>query len=346
MSNNHLFIEKLEAQDIVKCIYLVRSASKGNTAKGDAYWSLKLADNTGQIDSKIWAPLANQFDALKGGDFISIEAGVQSYKDTLQLVINSARVLDKDEIEKLDLALYTIASPIPKEDLKKELDSLIKENISYKPWAKFIDYMMKDERIAPYFDTAPAAKAMHHAYLHGLLEHTLGVAKVCVTMANLYPQVDKELLIVGALFHDIGKIEEMSGVLSTEYTHVGKLLGHTIICLGIMEEYLKKAEVPEHLGMHLKHLIISHHGLPEYGAVKMPATTEAWLLHYADNIDAKANRYFQIKRNEEEIVQWHPSAGFNQQFAIVERTPTNEVKEKKSTKKEENKQLSLDELPF
>ncbi len=345
MSYNHLFLDKLEAQDIVKCIYLVRSANKANTAKGDVYWALKLADNTGQIDAKIWSPLASSLE-IKGGDFISIEGGAQSYKDSLQMVVNSARILEKEEVENLDLSLYILASPIPLEEMKEELEKLVKKNIHYKPWGKFINYMMKDSRIAPYFETAPAAKAMHHAYLHGLLEHTLGVTKTAIALADLYPQVDKELLIVGGLFHDIGKIEEMSGVLSTEYTNAGKLLGHTIICLGIMEEYLKKAEVPEHLSIHLKHLIISHHGMPEFGAAKVPSTTEAWLLHYADNIDAKANRYFQIKRNEEEIIQWHPNAGFNQQFAIVEKTPQEEIKVNKKANKEDNRQLSLDEMPF
>ncbi len=346
MAYNHLYIDKLEAQDIIKCIYLVRSANKANTAKGDVYWSLKLADNTGQIDAKIWSPLANSLE-IKGGDFISVEGGAQSYKDSLQMVVNSARILTNAEVQDLDLSLYILASPIPLDEMKEDLEKLVKKNIKYKPWGKFINYMMKDERIAPYFESAPAAKAMHHAYLHGLLEHTLGVTKTCVALADLYPQVDKEILIVGALFHDIGKIEEMSGVLSTEYTHVGKLLGHTIICLGIMEEYLKKADVPEYLATHLKHLIISHHGMPEFGAVKAPLTTEAWLLHYADNIDAKANRYFQIKRNEEEIVQWHPNAGFNQQFAIIERTPQEEKKVKEKTKKESVEQGSLlEELPF
>jgi 3'-5' exoribonuclease len=138
--------------------------------------------------------------------------------------------------------------------------------------------------------SAPGAKSIHHAYAGGLLEHTLAIMRICRAMAGLYPQVDKEILLVGALCHDLGKAFELSHGISREYTDAGRLLGHIQIGLEVLETFLRKVkDLPEDLAMHLKHLVISHHGELEFGSPCRPQTVEAFILHYADNMDSKIN---------------------------------------------------------
>ena len=158
---------------------------------------------------------------------------------------------------------------------------------AHAPWKLFVRSVLEDERVRLRLPAAPAAKSVHHAYVGGLLEHMLSVAGLCLRMADHYPELDRQMLCAGALLHDIGKLEEMSGGLVNEYTDAGRFLGHIAQGLIMMEPHLAASGLEPALALHFRHLIASHHGEPEYGSPRQPATAEAFALHYADNIDAK-----------------------------------------------------------
>lgn len=341
----HTYLKDVGNGDTFKGVYLLKSVQQGVTQKGDLFWSIKLADASTQLDCKIWSPLAQEIKEMTTGSFVSIEAKAQTYRDNVQLVLNSFRTLEEDEVQALDLGHYIPTSPYPLEDMRAELNAIIKKNIVYKPWKNFIKYVLNDERIAPYFYTAPGAKSVHHAYLHGLLEHTLGVVKNCLALCGLYPKLDKQILIVTALFHDIGKIVELSGPLATEYTHSGKLIGHIVLGLEMVDPYFKKAKVDPHLILHYKHLILSHHGELEFGSPKTPATAEAFILHYADNIDAKMAQVFQAipEESTEDDMTWAPWNNLlGRQLCRVNSTPKQKNTDKENTqKRKQEEQCSL-----
>ncbi len=311
----HIYLKDINNGDDVKGIYFIKSAQQGTTQRGDPFYSLKIADSSMQTDCKIWAPLSTVFKEIPTNTFASIEAKAQTFKDNIQLSIREFRVLDEEEIKNLDLSHFIATSPRSKQEMMEELQNIIDEHLVYKPWKKFVNYVLNDDRVGPYFYDAPGAKSIHHAYLHGLLEHTLGVCKNCIAISSLYPEIDKQILIVAALFHDVGKIEELSGALGTEYTDIGKLVGHISLGIEILEPYFEKSKLDRHLVLHLKHLILSHHGELEYGSPKVPVTAEAFILHYADNIDAKIAQIFQALPNVNETNEAQEEKKENQEMA-------------------------------
>lgn len=165
--------------------------------------------------------------------------------------------------------------------------ALCKKELSHASWSKLVRLAFKDPEIQSRFCSIPAAKGVHHAYVGGLLEHTLSVAGMAMRAADHYPQLDRQILLMGAVFHDMGKIWEFSGGLVNDYTDDGRLLGHMELVLEFLGPLLEKAGVEVALARHLKHLILSHHGQPEFGAARLPQTAEALALHYVDNLDAK-----------------------------------------------------------
>ncbi len=190
----------------------------------------------------------------------------------------------------LDMKEYVPAAEEQPEVMLARLEELCRQNLHYPPWRKFVKRVLEDPAVRSRLLTAPGAKAMHHAYLGGLLEHTLGVVGLCLKFCDQYPQLDREVLLAAACFHDLGKAWELSGGLANDYTDVGRLVGHIQIGLEILEPHLRAARLPEELVVHFKHLILSHHGQHEYGSPKTPMTAEAFALHYADNMDAKMNQ--------------------------------------------------------
>ncbi len=345
----HCDLKNVENGDNLKGFYLVKSVQQGMASNNKPFWSIKLGDASGQLDCKIWSPLAEQFKEIPTGSFASIESRAQLYRDNIQLTINEFRLLEQEEVNALDLSNYVATSPYPQDEMLDELYKIIKKHITYAPWKKFVKLVMADEHVEPYFASAPGAKSVHHAYLNGLLEHTLFVCKNCLSICANYPQLDKQVLLVAALFHDVGKIQELSGALATEYTNRGKLIGHISIGMELFDKYLEKAKIDEHLALHFKHLILSHHGELEYGSPKTPATAEAFILHYADNIDAKIAQIFAVLSKEEAEVKedkmaWSPWNNYlNRQLCRVAPTPDKKEAEEKDEVKEKSEleQLSL-----
>lgn len=288
MTNEKKSVSDFSEDQTVSGIFVI-SQAQSKKAKNGPYWHLTLTSRTGSIEARIWHPQSQNYESLQADQFVEVNGREETYNGVRQLRINSMVVIDPAE-RGLDMADFVPSSAVPPARLLEELESFLHAELTYKPWASLCKSILRDETIRTALLSAPGAKTIHHAYAGGLLEHTLAIMRICRALSELYPQVDKEILLVGALCHDLGKAFELSHGVSREYTDAGRLLGHIQIGLELLEPFLRKAkDLPEGLAMHLKHIIVAHHGELAFGSPCVPQTMEAFVLHYADNLDSKIN---------------------------------------------------------
>jgi 3'-5' exoribonuclease len=299
------YIEELKENEHIIGHYLCRQKQFQKTRAGKPYLSLKLTDKTGQIDAKAWE-LSEDIEDFEEGDFVEIYGVVQLYQNDLQLKLAKIRRSLEGE--------YDAADYIPCTDkdiaaMYAQLTELI-HSVGQPQLKRLLTLLLVDDQPAVnLFKTHTAAKSLHHNYLGGLLEHTLSVSQLCVLLAAHYENADRDLLLSSALLHDIGKIYELSKLPMNDYTDDGQMLGHIII--GVEMVTAAAARIPgfpgELLSL-LKHSIVSHHGEFEFGSPKLPCTIEAFILHCADNLDAKLNAYEDTIRHSRAPGPW---AGHN-----------------------------------
>lgn len=312
----------IAANDEVYDIFLISSASMLQARNGP-FWRLELRDATGSMEAKIWSPLSQAYPDLAAGQIVHVEAKTSLYRERVEMSIERLRVLSETEQARLDLSQFLPASERPAEEMLNELEVLCKDVFVHKPWRKFVLSVLRDEAIRPRLLVAPAAKAMHHAFVGGLVEHMLSVTQLCQKLADQYPELDRQVLTAGAVFHDIGKVWELTGGLANDYTDEGRLLGHIHMGLEHISPHLQKSGLEPALALHFKHLMLSHHGEYEFGSPKRPKTTEAMILHYADNIDAKmAQMRALFAAVPDDTTAWSPYQPTLQRFVYQpERTP-------------------------
>ena len=267
-------------------LFAVSQAVQGQSRNGP-YWRLTLADASGALEAKIGHPLSAAFNAIPVGTLVWAEGRAGLYRDQVQLSVEQLRLLTPEECAAVDQAALLPASPYPLDDMLDQLTNLCKAEFVYPAWRKLALGFLHHADLRARFRVCPAAKSVHHAYVGGLLEHTLGVFTLCRRIADQYPELDRQTLLAGALFHDVGKIREFSGGVANDYTTEGRLLGHLMLGLEMLSPLLAKSGLDAALQEHFKHLVLSHHGTLEFGAVRLPQTPEALALHYADNLDAK-----------------------------------------------------------
>jgi 3'-5' exoribonuclease len=251
---------------------------------GEPYLALTLGDRTGQLEAKMWDNVEEVLNGFEQDDFLKVKGLVNKYKNRFQLTIHKLRKLGDGEIE--------FADYLPK--TTKNIDELWQTLSDFvasfqNPHLKaLVQAFMADPEIAAAYRNAPAAKTLHHAYIGGLLDHVVSLFRSCDLVSRNYPQINRDLLLTGAFFHDIGKIHELAYNRSFSYTTRGQLLGHMIIELEMLQAKLALfPDFPAELKTLIEHLIISHHGEYEFGSPKLPMFPEALLLHYMDDLDSK-----------------------------------------------------------
>lgn len=282
-----IYVKEIKQGETARGIFAIVEASCAVTRKNDPYWKLLLGDRTGRIGAVIWAPASCQHQEIPIGALVAAEGQAELYNERLQLNIRRLELLDQD-VQGYDV--LTEFMPVGKEDpaaLYKELRQLCRKEFKHKPLLDLVEAIFGDASLRECILLAPAAKSVHQAYAGGLLEHTLNVARICLCLSDLYPELDRQILLAGAILHDLGKIREYSTGVIIDYTQSGHLLGHTFLGLEALEPFLAASPLEEGLKEHLRHLILSHHGEYEFGAAKLPQTAEAFALHHADNLDAK-----------------------------------------------------------
>lgn len=283
-----LYIRDIKENMSVKGIFLVRTAETKPTRTGQIYWAITLCDATGSIEAKVWNPEKDGKKTLpKEGSFLEItNACCRPYNGIRQIILEDFRILEESQREGIENSWFQAKSALPVEEMWSSVQSLVQQELTYPGWRHFLEDVF-DRETEEKFLRAPAAISVHHAYLGGLLEHSLSVLRLAMHFADHYPVLDRQTLFCGALVHDLGKIREYNFDLDIRESDEGSLMGHLVLGVMMIEPALKRSSLPDSLQLHLRHLILSHHGQREYGACVLPKTREAYILHYADNLDAK-----------------------------------------------------------
>ena len=283
----NLFIKEIRDGRNIEGLFLIKNVSRAETRTGSPYLMLNLMDRTGEMAGRVWDDADRWMAECRPGGVVLLKGQAQAYKGVLQLKINMLKAVDDSN---LDMTLFVPSAPYEIKSMTAEVMKLVK-TVKNPHLQQLLLLFFKDSGFLKKFKKAPAAKSMHHAYMGGLLEHTLAVTRLADKVSDLYPDVDRSILIAGALLHDIGKIEEFGiDAFPFDYTDKGRLVGHLVIGVDMIQENIRKLpDFPEELGVRLKHLILSHHGRHEFGSPALPMTREAFILNFLDDLDAKIN---------------------------------------------------------
>jgi len=281
-----IFVEQIRERDWVDSPFLVRDKIMAMAKNGKPYMTLKLMDRTGEVEGRVWDRVDEFADLFGKDDFIRVQGKTSIYMGKMQLIVQDLSRLDEQSV---DLSDFLPVADRSADELLGELRSII-DGLSDPHLKGLMEAFWNDEPFRRSYSMAPAAKAMHHVYLGGLLEHSLSVAGLADDISRRYPGIHRDLLISGALLHDIGKVAELCYQRSFDYTDEGKLLGHIVMGVEMITEKINiLRDFPPELAIQLKHLLLSHHGQYEYGSPKRPKTMEAVILNFLDDLDSKIN---------------------------------------------------------
>ena len=294
--------------EVVTSFFCLASLSvRERKGGGGQYLALMLADKTGQLEARMWEEFAEVLHSCREGCYVKAQGQISKYNGKFQITLTRMRSATGDEVEAAD---FVPASRFDAAEMDRELRGYVAAFRN--EWLrKLVLRFLDDPEIGPAFREAPAAKKLHHAWLNGLLEHVLHLVRVCLAVAPLYPEVDPDLLVVGAILHDIGKVRELRWNSAFEYTLEGQLVGHISIGQRLLSEQIAAMDAeareaaartdgmpaavfPEPLRLLLEHMLLAHHGKLEFGSPKLPMTPEALLLSALDDLEAK----FQTVRGE------------------------------------------------
>ena len=279
------YINTLEEGNNISNVYMVKQVNLATTKAGKEYLNVILQDKTGMLGAKVWEPNDPGIEDFDSLDYVEVTGEITSFNGQLQMNIRRARKVEMTEINEAE---YLPCTEKDIDQMMGEVDSII-DSIETDDYKKLLtSIFVEDKRFAAAFMKSSAAKAMHHAFVGGLLEHTLNVAKICEGYCKLYPEINRDLLITAALCHDIGKVVELSPFPQNDYTDAGQLIGHIVIGTEMVKEKASKIEGFSPIRLkELMHCILAHHGSLEYGSPKQPSIIEALALNMADDTDAK-----------------------------------------------------------
>ena len=285
---NQTELNTLNKNDKIDHFLLLRRLDLRSTRSGSEFLSTELGDKTASLNANIWEGFFEIASKGSVGDVVKVAGTLEEYQGTLQIRVSSIRLAKpEDDVSPKDFL------PKSKRNLKEmqdEFNKRINAN-SNKFLKKLLKQIFNDDTFER-FCTVPAGKAWHHAYIHGLIEHTLEIIKICELVCEFHPELNKDLLVAGAMLHDLGKIEELSYDSAFEYTDKGKLIGHIVIASNLVRDEVKKISgFPQELENNLIHLILSHQGKLEHASPVVPKTAEAIALYQADELSAKVNAY-------------------------------------------------------
>lgn len=283
------YINQLGDHESVDEVFLVSEKQLRTNRQGNLYLQMRLSDRTGSVTAMMWNANEQLYRRFDNGDYLRVQATSQYYNGTMQMILTRIDSVDAKEVDEADFV--TLASG-KIDELVGQMSGMLREIKNY-PLRNLAECFLMDEELMAGLTNAPAGVKNHHAYRGGLLEHIVSLMELVSVVAPRYPNLDPDILLMGAFLHDIGKVRELTYERDLGYSDEGQLIGHLVIAVGMLENKIEAAEelsgdeFPEDLALHLKHLIVSHHGQYEFGSPKLPMTLEAVALHYLDNLDAK-----------------------------------------------------------
>ena len=306
-------ISTWEDGDFVQGFALLNRKEPRFDRKGREYLDLELCDATGAVEARIWPDNPAVKGDFKEKDFVTIKGSVRAYRDQIQVILDYCRrANDSDREQGFDEGLLVPTTPEDIEKLWARLTAIL-ETLQRPVLRQLTEEAQK--RFGARLKEHPAAKSIHHAYRGGLLEHVVTMAELADKVAGQYPELDRDLLLLGVYFHDLGKLRELGAMPVNDYTLEGQLVGHISIGMEMLRECAAAVpDLPSELLLHLQHLVLSHHGRREYGSPVEPATPEALALHYIDNLDSKLMQLRQLRHKGAEGVQYVKPLGRSMYF--------------------------------
>lgn len=312
------FVKDLREKDHIQSFFLVTEKNAGADRNGKKFLSLTLADSSGHINGRMFEKAEEALDLFEVGDAVWVKGFVQLFQNRKQVIVHEVRKAVDGEVNMTDLVAELGGDPKQHMDrllqLVKDLDNTFVRDLLLNT--------LGDGTVNARLLKAPAAKTIHHAYRGGLIEHICSIADIMVSISTHYKFLDKNLLIFGAIFHDLGKIFELDLADGIHYTQSGRLVGHMVLATDIIEKQADKIPgFPADLRDVLKHIVLSHHGKLEYGSPKLPMLPEAVVVAMIDDLDSKMNTISQFLKNEIQNVpadeKWsHYHPGFERYFFL------------------------------
>lgn len=301
----HKFINEINPGETIDDIYIVKDPILRSTTRGDLYIAMFLQDRTGQLNGRMWQATETIYKALPKPGFVHIQGRSELYQNNLQVIINNVSVVDTSNVSIDDFLAQTDKDTKQMfEDIKK-----IVSRIKNPQLKALVEAFLADAELMDKFRTAPAAIKMHHNYIGGLLEHTHNMLQVAVAILPLYPDVQADMVLAGIFLHDIGKTEELSYDMAFSYTDSGQLIGHiskSLVMINHKADALrtKGTQIDQTVLDAIGHIILSHHGQYEFGSPKLPATAEAFMVYYIDDLDAKINQVTTLIESDMSDSNW------------------------------------------
>jgi len=301
----HKFINQIEPGETIDDIYIVRDPILRSTTRGDLYIAMFLLDRSGQLNGRMWQATETIYKALPKPGFVHIQGRSELYQNNLQIIINNISLVDASKVQIDDFL------PRTDKDTKQMFEDVKKivSRIKNPQLKALVGAFLADAELMEKFRNAPGAMKLHHSYIGGLLEHTHNMLRVAVAILPLYPDVQADLVLAGIFLHDIGKTEELSYDMAFSYTDSGQLIGHIVKSLLMINQKAdalraKDTQIEQTVMDALGHIILSHHGQYEFGSPKLPATAEAFMVYYIDDLDAKLNQVTAAIDNELSDSNW------------------------------------------
>ena len=296
-----VFISDVKAADAIDELFVLSEKSLAQKKDGNHYLTVTVSDKTGTMKGVAWDRVDQIQETVSTGDVVRIQGVINEYKGNLQLVVKKMTACPPESIRPGDFLPVTEHNV---DNMFKRLRRRI-EDIEDEDIQALMNAFFDDAEWVESFKTAPAAKKMHHAYIGGLLEHTLSMAILVERIAGHYSGINMDMLLAGVVLHDVGKIKEFDYTLSIDYSDEGRLLSHIVIGLQMVDEKLRRLkDFPERKAFLLKHMIISHHGTRDFGSPEPPKTLEAVLLNYIDEIDSKVNGIRDFMAADDPAANW------------------------------------------
>ena len=297
------YVNQLSHQEVVDQVFVVCDKQLRPNRNGNLYLQMELSDRTGKIAARMWNASEPVYKAFDNGDYIRVEGTTQLFQGAMQLIATRLTKVSPSEVIADDFA------PLRAVDVDKLVARLseILRSLTEPTLQTLAECFLMDEAFMAKFTKAPAGIKNHHAYLGGLLEHIVNLMEVVVRVCPCYPQIDRNLLLIGAFLHDLGKIDELRYERELSYSDEGQLIGHLVMAVSLLEGKVAEAEklsgetIPAETVLRLKHMIVSHHGEYGFGSPKLPMTLEAVALYCLDNLDAKVNSFQQLLNDDPNV---------------------------------------------
>ena len=297
------YVNQFTHQEPIDQVFLAAQKQLRPNRNGNLYLQVELSDRSGFISARMWNASEADYRSFEDGDFVRVEGTAQVYQGAMQLIATAICKARAAEVEQAD---FMPLSHVQIDRLAVRLGEMLRgmTNVHLRNLA---ECFLLDEELMGKFARAPAGVKNHHAYVGGLLEHVVNLMDVVTRIAGCYPMIDRDLLLMGAFVHDIGKVDELCYDRGYGYTDEGQLIGHLVMALGILDRKVQEAQklageaLPVELVLRIKHMIVSHHGQYEFGSPKLPMTLEAVALAYLDDLDAKVHNFHQQMRDDPNV---------------------------------------------